>query len=70
MKSRRKTVAVNGREYSWPKAPIVVICCDGSEPDYMEIAMAEGLMPNLKQMIAKGDFASFPVSPIQIICPS
>jgi phosphonoacetate hydrolase len=57
MKSRRKTVAVNGREYSWPKAPIVVICCDGSEPDYMEIAMAEGLMPNLKQMIAKGENA-------------
>jgi phosphonoacetate hydrolase len=33
----------------------VVICCDGSEPDYMEIAMAEGLMPNLKKMIAKGE---------------
>ena len=57
MKSRSKTVTVNGREYSWPKAPLVVICCDGSEPDYMEIAMAEGLMPNLKQMIAKGENA-------------
>jgi phosphonoacetate hydrolase len=55
MKSRSKTVAVNGREYHWPRAPLVVICCDGSEPDYMEIAMAEGLMPNLKQMIAKGE---------------
>ena len=57
MKSRSKTVSVNGREYSWPKAPLVVICCDGSEPDYMEIAMAEGLMPNLKRMIAKGENA-------------
>jgi phosphonoacetate hydrolase len=57
MKSKSKTVTVNGREYSWPKAPLVVICCDGSEPDYMEIAMAEGLMPNLKQMIAKGENA-------------
>ena len=39
----------------WPQAPLVVICCDGSEPDYMEMAMAEGLMPNLKKMIAKGE---------------
>ena len=50
-----KTVEVNGRVYHWPKAPLVVICCDGSEPAYMEIAMAEGLMPNLKLMITKGE---------------
>ena len=55
MKSSSKYVTANGREYGWPKAPLVVICCDGSEPDYMEIAMAEGLMPNLKRMIAKGE---------------
>jgi phosphonoacetate hydrolase len=50
-----KTVSVNGRTYQWPQHPLVVICCDGSEPDYMEIAMAEGLMPNLKHIIAKGE---------------
>jgi len=50
-----KTVSVNGRDYHWPKAPLVVICCDGSEPAYMEIAMQQGLMPNLKTMIAKGE---------------
>ena len=55
MKSSSKTVTVNGRDYRWPQAPLVVICCDGSEPDYMEIAMAEGLMPNLEKMIAKGE---------------
>lgn len=55
MKSASKTVSVNGRDYHWPKAPLVVICCDGSEPDYMEMAMAEGLMPNLKKMIASGE---------------
>ena len=50
-----RTVEVNGRVYHWPKMPLVVICCDGSEPSYMEIAMAKGLMPNLKAMIAKGE---------------
>ena len=56
MKPASKTVSVNGRDYYWPQAPLVVICCDGSEPDYMEIAMAEGLMPNLTTMIAKGEY--------------
>ncbi|WP_373503787.1 phosphonoacetate hydrolase [Aestuariivirga sp.] len=50
-----KTVSVNGRTYNWPSAPLVVICCDGSEPDYMEVAMKAGLMPNLRKMIAKGE---------------
>lgn len=48
-------VSVNGRSYNWPSAPLVVICCDGSEPAYMEIAMEQGLMPNLKRIIAKGE---------------
>lgn len=48
-------VTVNGRTYNWPSAPLAVICCDGSEPAYMEIAMQQGLMPNLQRIIAKGE---------------
>lgn len=51
----KSPVSVNGRSYKWPTAPLVVICCDGSEPAYMEIAMQQGLMPNLKRIIAKGE---------------
>ena len=50
-----KTVSVNGRTYNWPLAPLVVICCDGSEPAYMELAMGDGLMPNLQRIIAGGE---------------
>ena len=50
-----KTITVNGRSYNWPSSPLVVICCDGSEPDYMEVAMQAGLMPNLERIIAKGE---------------
>ena len=50
-----KTVTVNGRNYNWPSAPLCVICCDGSEPSYMEVAMREGLMPNLRRIVAKGE---------------
>ena len=48
-------VDVNGRRYLWPQSPLVVICCDGSEPDYMEIAMQQGHMPCLQRIIAKGE---------------
>lgn len=48
------SVSVNGRNYDWPSQPLVVICCDGSEPDYMEVAMKKGLMPNLERIVAKG----------------
>ena len=55
MKTVSVTVSVNGRAYNWPSAPLVVICCDGSEPAYMEVAMQAGLMPNLRRIIAKGE---------------
>jgi phosphonoacetate hydrolase len=53
--ARPKIVSVNGRDYRWPREPLVVICCDGSEPAYMEAAMAEGLMPHLQRIVSKGE---------------
>ena len=49
------SVEVNGRSYNWPTQPVVVICCDGSEPAYMEDAAARGLMPNLQKILGKGE---------------
>lgn len=53
--SKPAEVTVNGRKYAWPASPVVVICCDGSEPDYMEVARKQGLMPNLDRIIGKGE---------------
>jgi phosphonoacetate hydrolase len=55
MKTRSKAALVNGRSYAWPAAPLVVICCDGSEPAYIEEARAAGLMPRIDRMIARGE---------------
>jgi phosphonoacetate hydrolase len=54
MQTPRRAVLVNGRDYAWPAEPLVVICCYGSEPAYMEEAMARRLMPNLELILAKG----------------
>jgi phosphonoacetate hydrolase len=50
-----ESLIVNGRQYRWPRRPTVVICCDGSEPAYIEGAIAAGLMPNLQGMLARGE---------------
>ncbi|MCP4983152.1 MAG: phosphonoacetate hydrolase [Gammaproteobacteria bacterium] len=51
MTSDKTTVNVNGREYRWPEKPCVVVCIDGSEPDYIEQAIAAGVMPWMKKVV-------------------
>jgi phosphonoacetate hydrolase len=46
---------VNGRRYRLPDAPVVVVCVDGCEPDYLGQAVAAGRMPWLKKALAQGE---------------
>jgi phosphonoacetate hydrolase len=48
------TVHVNGRSYKLPAQPVVVVCVDGCEPDYLAQAVATGHMPWLKTTLAQG----------------
>ena len=48
------SLEVNGRRYRWPEAPVVVVCIDGSEPDYIEAAVAAGVMPYVGSLLASG----------------
>ena len=45
---------VNGRKYSPPNRPVVVICLDGSADEYFDAASARGRMPNLQRMSVLG----------------
>ena len=49
-----QSVTANGREYRWPRTPTVVVCIDGSEPGYIEAAIAAGLAPNLDRLMKTG----------------
>ena len=51
---RTPTVAVNGREYKFPKSPTVVVCLDGSEPGYIERAIEAGLAPYFARLMKDG----------------
>ena len=48
------TVEANERVYPGPKVPAVAICLDGCEPEYLDVAIARGLMPTLKRMREEG----------------
>ncbi len=54
MNDARASVTVNGRTYAWPARPLVVVCVDGSEPAYIEQAVAGGHMPYLAGALASG----------------
>ena len=47
-------IAVNGRSYRWPRQPVVVVCVDGCEPDYVNQAIAAGRAPFLAGLAGRG----------------
>ena len=54
MSASPASITVNERRYEWPDRPLVVVCVDGSEPDYMEEAIAAGVMPFTAGLAASG----------------
>lgn len=51
---RDRLVTINDRTYRWPRRPTVVVCIDGSEPGYIEAAIAKGLAPNFARLMRDG----------------
>ena len=47
-------LSVNGRDYRWPERPIVVVCVDGCEPDYLNQAVLAGAAPFLAGLNGRG----------------
>lgn len=50
----RGTFTVNDRTYAAPKQPVLAVCADGWDPDYVDDALARGLMPRLSEVLTAG----------------
>ena len=50
----RAALAVNGRSYRRMDRPVVVVCVDGCEYDYVSRAVADGIAPFFARMIKEG----------------
>jgi phosphonoacetate hydrolase len=51
--AKSTSITLNGRTYRWPERPVVVVCVDGCEPDYVTQAVAAGVAPWLGEVVAK-----------------
>lgn len=47
-------VEVNARSYAVPRRPVVVICLDGFDPEYLERGIADGVLPTLGALRSSG----------------
>jgi len=46
--------SVNGRSYRLPTGPVAVICVDGCEEEYLDVALAQGRMPSMARILEGG----------------
>jgi phosphonoacetate hydrolase len=46
------SITLNGRTYRWPERPVVVVCVDGCEPEYITRAVAAGVAPWFGEVVA------------------
>jgi phosphonoacetate hydrolase len=49
-----RPLSVNGRTYAAPQRPVVVVCVDGCEPEYINQAVAAGRAPYLARLRESG----------------
>lgn len=52
--SARAPLVVNGRRYGWMDRPLVVVCVDGCEGDYLSRAIEAGEAPFFERMLTTG----------------
>jgi phosphonoacetate hydrolase len=52
--NEKPKVLVNGRQYAWPRKPVVVVCIDGGDPAYFDHGLTHGYIPTVARFMAKG----------------
>lgn len=48
------TITINGKSYRQPERPVVVVCIDGGDPEYLQQFLAEGTVPNIQRFVEEG----------------
>ena len=49
---------INGRSYRRHAHPVVVVCIDGCQPEYLDDGLARGILPNLARFKAEGYYGT------------
>lgn len=54
----RKDIQVNGHRYQLPTAPTVIVCIDGCEQEYINLAVQAGVAPFFESLAQRGTVLS------------
>ena len=66
----KTSVDLNGVTYRWPSRPVVVVCIDGGDPDYMDHGFRAGTIPNIERFKNDGFYAVAQGSMPSFTCPN
>ena len=66
----KPTVEINGRNYNWPRKPVVVICIDGGDPAYMDHGFSAGILPTVEKFKSDGLYTVVDGSMPSFTCPN
>ncbi|HRL20822.1 MAG TPA: phosphonoacetate hydrolase [Alcaligenes sp.] len=64
------TITINNIAYRKPLRPVVVVCIDGGDPEYLRHYMAQGLLPNIQAFVQQGYAAVADGSMPSFTCPN
>jgi phosphonoacetate hydrolase len=64
------SIDVNGVTYRWPERPVVVVCNDGGDPDYLAAALAAGVVPHMARFMRAGFAATAQCVIPSFTCPN
>lgn len=65
-----QTLTINGIPYRHPERPVVVVCIDGGDPEYLQTYLAQGAIPNIQRFIQQGYAAVATSAMPSFTCPN
>ena len=66
----KEKIQLNEIEYAWPKKPVVVVCIDGGDPEYIDSGIEDGIIPNIEGFVKNGFYAVAKGSMPSFTCPN
>ncbi len=66
----KEIIQLNEIEYAWPKKPVVVVCIDGGDPEYIDSGIEDGIIPNIEGFLKNGFYALAKGSMPSFTCPN
>lgn len=66
----QQSIAINDKTYRCPENPLVVVCIDGGDPEYVEHGLSAGIISTTKEFIENGFYSVARGSMPSFTCPN